>query len=82
MKFKLNREEFEDLRNSPEVVADLEARAARIEQAFGDGAQSTTDLYRGKKAPRAHVSVQTEPGDFRAMRRGNDLLKAMEAGRG
>lgn len=79
-RIKLNHAGFHELLTSPEVQADLSARAARIAAAAGPGYEVTWDKP-GKN--RARASVQpTTPRAIRREARDHRLLGAMDAGRG
>lgn len=84
VKVKLNNKGFAELRNSPEVQADLTARARRIQAAAGDGFEAR-DASPGTKGarPRARASVGTASIKGN-MRQGRDpvLQNALDAGRG
>ena len=78
---KFNRQGFKDLRNSPEVKAELLARAQQIAEAAGgeDAGYKVTDLVLEK--PRGAVSVMATGKAHYENRRRNTLLKALDAGR-
>jgi len=78
----LNIPGFVALRNSPEVQADIQARAERIASAAGDGFVVTPVTTNRSMSGRAHVAVIT--GDADAMlAEANDqaLTRAIDAGR-
>lgn len=86
MKFKLNNKGFAELRNSPEVRADLAKRAQRIAEAAGPGFVADDPRWSqpGTKGsrPRGRSSVGT--GDYKsrkAQAKSNVLERAMDAGR-
>ena len=91
MKLKLNLPGFQELRNSPELLRDLEDRAERIQAAAMDGYTKG----KGELSPPYEVSpAQTGDASARtgvytksahAMNHNaahNTLLRALEAGRG
>lgn len=90
MKLKINRQGFRELRNSPGVVADLDARAERV----ADAAMAEYDPHHGEVNDgfipnvsegqnRARSSVVTgNPHAARHNAAHNTLLRALEAGRG
>lgn len=76
---KLNLQGFRDLRNSPGVMADLEARAERLADACGDGYEPGS--RQGRNRGRAGVVTAT----YRAMRdnaKNNTLVANMDAAAG
>lgn len=84
MTIKWNPAGFAELRNSPEVMGDLDRRALRIARAAGEGFEARLS-QRGSsfaRAPRARASVGTT--DIRSRRRNardNILMRALDAGR-
>ena len=82
MVLKLNIPGFVALRNSPEVQADIKARAERIAAAAGDGFVVSPVTTNMSRSGRARVAVIT--GDADAMlAEANDqaLTRAIDAGR-
>lgn len=80
MKPKLNRAGFRELRNSPAVVADLDARARRVAEAAGDGFVSAS----GGGKTRGRASVATVSNTARRAAAGDPaaFLRALQRGRG
>lgn len=81
MKIKWNIEGFRQLRHSPGVAADIDARAARIAAAAGPGYESSP--YRGATRHRASV-ITTTPKAMqheKSHRGSSRLLRAIDAGR-
>jgi hypothetical protein len=75
---QLNRKAFRELRQSSEVLADLEARGRRIAAAAGPG--HSVRPWVGKE--RARVTVGTDTFDARrAEATGRSLTRAVDAGR-
>lgn len=78
MKIKLNRAGFRELRNSREMVADLDARARRVAAEAGAGfeADSRTGATRARGSvvtgdARARAAAAADPGRLlRALHRG------------
>ncbi|HNG25429.1 MAG TPA: hypothetical protein PLC03_15795 [Microthrixaceae bacterium] len=78
VRVSLNKRAVRDLLNSPEIVADLERRAARIAAAAGPGMAS--DAQPGKV--RAHGRVWTDtPEAMLAEASDRALTAAIQAGR-
>lgn len=82
---KLNKAGFAALRNSPEVMADLNRRATRIANAAGEGFAARLD-QRGSSSmssrPRARASVgTTDAKSIRKNAKENTLMRALDAGR-
>lgn len=78
-RLKLNTAGFRALRTSPEVRADLAERAARVANAAGPGVEVLPE-----QAPRnrAHLTVApVTPEAAARVAKGNDLIRALEAGR-
>ena len=82
MVLKLNIPGFVALRNSPEVQADIKARAERIASAAGDGFVVTPVTTNMSRSGRARVAVITGNADA-MLAEANDraLTKAIDAGR-
>lgn len=78
MRIKWNIKGFEELRRSPGVAADIDARAARVAAAAGKGYVASP--YEGKSRHRASVFTQT-PRAMVDSKRNNTLLRAIDAGR-
>lgn len=84
---KWNLKGFAELRNSPEVLRDLEARASRVAAAAGKGFEANDSRWAGPGSkgsrPRARTSVGTATMWARAKqaREGNTLQRALDAGR-
>ena len=84
MRVKLNIKGFVELRNSPAVVADLQARARRIAAAAGDGME-VKPAETNHRFPKGRARVAVVTGTYDAMRREaktRDLTRAIDAGRG
>lgn len=84
VRVKWNLRNWTKLRNSPEVRADLDARASKIAHAAGEGF-TRREARPGSKGrrPRARASVGTN--SWESMRRqanDNVLQRALNAGRG
>ncbi|MCQ9367340.1 hypothetical protein NQ036_03645 [Brevibacterium sp. 91QC2O2] len=82
-KIKLNTKAFAQLRNSAEVMADLNRRARKISNAAGEGFEAH-DAQPGTKGrnPRARASVGTDSlKGRRRQAQDNVLQKALNAGR-
>lgn len=78
MKIKWNIEGFRQLRHSPGVAADIDARAARIAAAAGAGYESSP--YRGATRHRASV-ITTSAKAAASERKHGKLLRSIDAGR-
>jgi len=82
--FKLNTKGFVQLRNSPEVVAEITKRASAIATAAGEGfevlpPETNTTTPRGRA--RVAVYTRTFPARY-AEATDRALTKALEAGKG
>lgn len=78
VRISLNRQAVRDLLNGPEIMADLERRAARIADAAGPG--MSYDVQPGKV--RAHGRVWTDtPEAMVAEAMSRALTTAVQAGR-
>lgn len=89
MKFKMNRQGFRELRNSPGVVADLEDRAERVansaEMEYTPSSWETNEGFipnvsEGRNRARGSV-VTGNPHAARHAAAHNTLVRALEAGR-
>jgi hypothetical protein len=79
VRLEFNYAAFDAVRKSPEVQADLRARAERIAATAGDGNEVNTQVG----AHRARASVRTETYEARkAEATDKSLTKALDAGRG
>lgn len=79
----MNKKGFAELRNSEEVLMDLNRRAERIERAAGPGFEATP-AYAGTRGsrPRGRASVgTTDRQSRREQSKDNILQRAMNAGR-
>jgi len=79
---KLNIPGFVALRNSPEVQADIKARAERIAQAAGDGFEVTPVTTNMSRSGRARVAVIATTAEA-MLAEANDqaLTRAIDSGR-
>lgn len=80
MTIKLNAQALREIRNSPEVVAELEARAQRIAAAAGDGME-VKPTETGKNRARVAVVTATPSAMYREAK-DRALTRALDAGRG
>lgn len=82
VRWKLHNAGFTALRNSPEVIADLEKRAERIASAAGDGMETRpAETGRGRHG-RARVAVVTATSDARRRQaKDSALTRSVDAGR-
>lgn len=78
MKIEWNIDGFRELRHSPGVAADIDARAARIADAAGPGYESSP--YRGATRHRASV-ITTSAKAAASERKHGKLLRSIDAGR-
>lgn len=76
---KIDKKGVEQLLRSPEVEADIKARAQRIASAAGAGHSVTT--FQGTDRVRAHVATDT-PEAMEAEATERRLSNAIDAGRG
>ncbi|MEU4709510.1 hypothetical protein AB0G00_24100 [Nocardia salmonicida] len=85
VQIKWNNAGFRALRSAPGVVADLEARAARIRAAAAaQGGEYKTDSQMGASNPQGRWRVSIYTADYKAKRRNakhHSLLRAIDAGR-
>ena len=79
MRLKLNNKGFRELRNHPNVIADLERRANRIADAAGEGFEARA--MEGRNRGRASVFTADFYGR-RKQSKENVLQRALNAGRG
>lgn len=83
IKVKLHNKGFAKLRNSPEVLAELDKRAGMIASAAGEGFEATPAKQGGGSAPRGRATVGTT--DYESRRKNakeNTLNQALWAGKG
>lgn len=79
MAAEINRQALAAILKSPEVLADLRARAERVRNAAGPGFEMDSRVGRN----RARASVKAESFSARVRNsRENILIRALEAGRG
>jgi arginine/ornithine N-succinyltransferase beta subunit len=78
VKFKLTRGALREIRNSPEVIADLEARAGRIAAAAGEGVE-VLPAEKGRNRARVAVITATFPAIL-AEAKDRTLTRALSAG--
>lgn len=82
--FKLDG--FKQLRSAPKVVADLEARAKRVQSEAQSLDGGTYKLYsqQGKENPQGRWRTSVTTGDVRTIKlnsKNNTLLRALDAAR-
>ena len=78
---KFHNQGFKELRSAPGVVSDLEARAARVQAACGEG--YVTGSRQGAARPQGRWRTSVVTGNAEAMRdcaKNNTLLKNLGAG--
>ena len=84
IKVKLHNKGFAKLRNSPEVLAELDRRAQKIAAAAGEGFEATpAKANHGGAAPRGRATVGTTNYESRRKNaKENTLNQALWAGKG
>lgn len=75
MKIKFNTKGFDELRNSPEISALLEAKAREVAAAAGPGYEAET-VFHGKKRARVSVKAATRAARVSEARNHN-LIRAV-----
>lgn len=74
-----NRKAASEILKSPQVLADVRARAERVRDAAGPGFEASSMI--GRNRARASVRADTFSARVRNSRQ-NILIRALEAGRG
>lgn len=80
-KLKLNKKAFQDLRNDPNVKADLLKRAKRIQDAAGGEAKGYLTRENHAREARAGVTVLATGHAHWSNRKHQSLAKALPAGK-
>jgi hypothetical protein len=79
--FKLNKEGFRQIRQSPQVRADLKRRADNLAQAAGGQDMGYKVTMLALEDPRGAVSVMATGHAARHNRKHNTLIRKMDAAR-